>query len=185
MGGLVVNKRTMKLVSGHQRLKALDALEKKDDYMVRVEMVELTDKEEKEQNIFMNSATAQGEFDYAMLQEILPDIDYQAAGFDETDLNIIGVTLYEEEQPEENEALDEINQINKVSAEDRKAKVIAEKKKYQKQLGEKHEGEPIVTLTFSNYKNKQDFMSSFGLEEDERFIKGEIFSKKIKIISKF
>ncbi len=184
MGGIVVNKRTMNLVSGHQRMKALDALEKTDDYMIRVEWADLTDKEEKEQNIFMNSATAQGEFDFALLQEILPDIDYHAAGFDETDLNIIGISL-EEVTSEETDTINEIQSINNTTAAQKKAKVIAEKQKYLQQLEEKHEGEPIVTLTFATYQAKADFMTKLNLNEDDRFIKGEVFSKKIKIISKF
>src|SRR5574343_453750 len=44
---LIVNGRTGTLVSGHQRLGVLDTLEGRDDYMIDVTVVSLTDEEER------------------------------------------------------------------------------------------------------------------------------------------
>jgi len=87
MGGLVWNKRTGNLVSGHQRIKAIDMCEKTGDYMITVTVVDLTLKEEKAQNIFMNNSLAQGEFEEEKLLEILKELDGDAmTGFSESDI---------------------------------------------------------------------------------------------------
>src|SRR5690606_28999715 len=77
MGGIVWNERTGNLVGGHQKLSILDELQKYDpqtkenDYLIRVEKVSLDDKEEKEQNIFLNNKNAQGEFDKDILKDLI------------------------------------------------------------------------------------------------------------------
>ena len=89
------NEETGNLVSGHQRLSILDEIQRYDpetsenDYPIRVEVLHLTDKEEKEQNIFMNSSTAQGEFDSDLLAKMLPEIDVDLAGLDSSDISIL------------------------------------------------------------------------------------------------
>lgn len=180
MGGIVWNEKTGNLVSGHQRLKALDALEKNKDYQIRVEVVCLTDKEEKEQNIFMNSDTVQGEYDFDLLKDLLSEIDYKAAGLDENDLNIIGVDILREIN-EETQAVKDIIESQK-PYEDRKEAVKEAKAATKKKLEEEWSGEPYFTVTFDNYKNKIAFMNRAGFDEDERFVKGEILSKMIEFI---
>ena len=60
LGGIVWNKRSSFLVSGHKRVQTLDIMNEYDgspekDYDIKVESVDLDDKTEREQNIFMNS----------------------------------------------------------------------------------------------------------------------------------
>lgn len=180
MGGIVWNEQTGNLVSGHQRLKALDALEKNKDYDIRIEVVNLSDKEEKEQNVFMNSSTVQGEFDLEIMKDLLSEIDYKAAGLDEVDLNIIGVEI-ERETVEVNDTIKDIIETQR-PLEDRKAAVKEAKKKYKEKLESEWEGEPYFTVTFDNYKNKAAFMNRAGLSEDERFVKGEVLSKMVEFV---
>lgn len=79
----VWNRRTGNIVGGHQRLKALDALHKSDDYSLTVAAVELDDKEEREQNIFLNNGEAQGEWDLDKMESMFADgINVDATGFD-------------------------------------------------------------------------------------------------------
>lgn len=180
MGGIVWNEATGNLVSGHQRLKALDALEKNQDYNIRVEVVSLTDKEEKEQNVFMNSSTVQGEFDLDIMKDLLSEIDYKAAGLDEVDLNIIGVEI-ERETEQINNTINDIIETQR-PFEEKKAAIKEAKKQYKEKLNSEWEGEPYFTVTFDNYKNKAAFMNRAGFSEDERFIKGEVLSKMIEFI---
>ena len=63
-GTIIWNERTGNIVSGHQRLKALDYNEKypeAGDYQLRVTVVALTDREEKQANVFLNNPDAQGD----------------------------------------------------------------------------------------------------------------------------
>jgi hypothetical protein len=81
---LVWNKRTGNLVAGHQRLTALDSLEKNKDYELTVSVIDVDDKTEKEQNIFLNNPEAQGQWDIDRLSAMYKDdkLDYANTGFD-------------------------------------------------------------------------------------------------------
>ena len=86
LGGIVWNKRTGNIVSGHQRASALDALEGKSHYKIRVTAIDVYEKTEKEQNVFMNNKEAQGDFDMEQLEELLKeDLNVENMGFDLAD----------------------------------------------------------------------------------------------------
>lgn len=79
----VWNPRTGNIVSGHQRVSLLDILEGSKDYKLRVAAVEMTDNEEREQNIFFNNKDAQGDWDIEKLEKLLAEgITIEATGFD-------------------------------------------------------------------------------------------------------
>ncbi len=91
---LVWNKRTGNLVSGHQRLSILDqraAKKNLSNYLLDVAMVDLSEPEEKEQNIFFNNPSTQGTYEVDGLGKMLADgdVDYKKAGFDDMDLQLI------------------------------------------------------------------------------------------------
>ena len=60
MGGIKWNETTGNLIGGHKRTEALDLIHGYDgtentDYEIKVEKIQLTEKQEKEQNIFLNN----------------------------------------------------------------------------------------------------------------------------------
>ncbi len=81
---IIWNETTGNVVSGHQRLKILDELATEKDYTLTVSKVKLSEKTEKEQNLFMNNKGAQGEYDLDLLAELYEDdgIDFEKGGFD-------------------------------------------------------------------------------------------------------
>lgn len=97
LGGIVWNSRTGNLISGHQKVSIMDAVNRYDattednDYEFRAEVVDFDEKTEKEQNLFMNNRAVQGTYDDDMLRELLQEIDYTNAGFDDTDLQLLGL----------------------------------------------------------------------------------------------
>ena len=97
LGGIVWNEVTGNLVSGHQRISVIDEVNKynpdtrTNDYLIRVEVVHMDEKTEKEQNIFMNNRSVQGDFDSDMLKDMLDGIDYSLAGLNDFDLNMLGI----------------------------------------------------------------------------------------------
>lgn len=98
LGGVIWNKQTGNLVSGHQKVGIMDAVNRynpetgDNDYEFRVELVDFDEKTEKEQNLFMNNKAAQGTYDDDMLRDMLTSgIDYSAAGFEEIDLQLLGI----------------------------------------------------------------------------------------------
>ena len=90
VGGIIVNRATgYTLVGGHQKVSVLDELNRynpdtqENDYTLRVELVDVDEKTEKEMNIVLNNPNVGGEWDYDKLRQIVPDIDYKSAGLTE------------------------------------------------------------------------------------------------------
>jgi len=171
MSTLTWNERSGNLVSGHQRLFAIDQLEGTEDYSLTVSVCNLSEKEEMEQNIFFNSTTVQGEFDFDLLADILPDIDFMAAGLSEQDMAIIGISVFEDEvttdeQKEDRAAL--------------KEKVKSAKKQAADRITDRfEEGETYVVLSFQSFDAKKTFCRKYGYDAQSQFIAGEEFEKKV------
>lgn len=190
LGGIVVNKLTMNIVSGHQRVSALDAIEKynpethENDYVIRVEMIDVDFKTEKEQNIFMNSASVQGEFDWTKLKPLALEIDTSAAGLTDSDLNFIGIELFKDNELGLNSIEDDLKDLIQPTIEEREARK-AEIKAVKQQIKEKAEEkaqsfDSYIVLNFRSLKAKQAFCKRFDLSNEERFVDGETFSDQIE-----
>lgn len=185
-----------------QRLSVMDELQKynpetKDnDYPIRVDLIDVEQKEEKELLILLNNPSAQGEWDYDTLRELIPDIDYKDAGLTEQDLDIIGVDFHFQTE-EENTIADELDTLMEPVREERQAEVAqrqaerAEKVAHMKQV--KQEVKEAATkaaanmdaylmLSFDNWDAKAEFCEKFGFNLDEKFLKGEVFSEKIETL---
>lgn len=186
VGGLVWNRTTSFLVSGHQKLSILDELNKYDgskqaDYRVKVEVISVDEKTEKELNIFFNNPNTQGEWDYDMLREMIPDIDYKFAGLTQEDLNLIGVD-FNFQTDDERDIADAFEKVVAPIAE-RTAAVKQMKKEIRDKAEQKAENmDAYVMLSFDTYKSKTAFMRRFGFASDEKFIKGEVFSDMVERI---
>ena len=182
---IVVNKPTRNIVSGHQRISILDTLMHKKDYEITVAMVDLSEKEEMEQNLFMNNSKAMGEYDEFQLAEIFEsyDIELDNTGFELPDLGLMGIeidmTLDDDEIPEQiSEDDKEMLQLN--------GKIFTdshELRKAIKEYGNNGNREVIdlnVVLTFGTTEAKVSFMQRYGFEGGEKYIKGEVFDKIIE-----
>ena len=89
--GLVQNRRTGNLVSGHQRLSALDSLERTQDYALQVAVVDLNEREEKILNVQLNNPSMQGDWDMDKLIEMTEESDISPVefGFSSGDMAIL------------------------------------------------------------------------------------------------
>lgn len=87
---LVWNKRTGVLVSGHQRLAAMDKIHRKKDYEVPVAVIDVDEKEEKQLNVQMNNPSLQGSWDLGALASLRDDgISFEDMGFDKGDIDFM------------------------------------------------------------------------------------------------
>ena len=203
VGGIVVNKRTgYTLVSGHQRLSVMDELQKynaetrENDYLIRVDLIDVEEKEEKELLILLNNPSAQGEWDYDALRELIPDIDYKDAGLTEQDIDIIGVD-FNFQSEEENAIANELDDLMEPVRDEHQAEVAekqaerAEKVAHMKQV--KQEVKEAATkaaanmdaylmLSFDTWEAKAEFCEKFGFDPEQKFYKGEVFSEKIETL---
>lgn len=205
-GGIVWNERTGNLVSGHQRVDVADKANKynpdtyENDYWITVTVADLSEKEEKEQNLFFNSKAAMGDYDYKKLAMMYPDIDADLAGLDEVDLSMIEIELPDvpeieietfepqiEKKEKAEKAAIEREQDNSKSTPSESANDMTEEEKiaHVKAIKEKvkqgatFEGDPYFTVSFDSYDNKAQFLESIGLNPDDKFIKGEEMAEKI------
>lgn len=170
MGGIVVNKTNMNLISGHQRLLVLDSLERKQDYEITVNLVELSEKEEKEQNIFFNNLNAQGEFDELLLKDIFNDIDYEFTGFEESDLAAFNITINEFQNNS-----DEVKNIQNI-----KEKLNKIRKENVEKLNKENDTNFFISLIFETVEDKINFCKKYNLNITEQYIKFEDFLRLIK-----
>ncbi len=198
IGGMVFNEQTGNLVSGHQKLNIADEVNKynpgtkENDYDLKVEVVNVDLKKEKELNIFFNSKAVQGEMDYKKLAEIFPDIDSGLAGLDEVDISMIEIELpdigdieiptFEPQQDKKEKAqIDKSEKDNSITKGGESTNDMTEEEKiaHVKSIKEKvkqgatYEGEPYFTVSFDSYENKVQFLERFGIPADDKFIKGE------------
>lgn len=88
---LVWNRRTGNLVAGHQRLSALDTLERSQSYSLQVAVVDLNEREEKILNVQLNNPSMQGDWDMDKLTELALEGDVSPAemGFSEGDIAVM------------------------------------------------------------------------------------------------
>ncbi|MDD3238634.1 MAG: hypothetical protein PHW47_00825 [Lachnospira sp.] len=199
VGGLVVNKRTgMTLVSGHQRLSVMDELNKypDNDYLIRVELIDVDEKREKELNILTNNPNAMGSWDYDALRELIPDIDWKDAGLTDVDLNLIGCDflLQTEEESSLADALSDMmapvteqKEAEKVAKQLEKAEKVAHMKEVKEQVKQSaqekaNDMDAYLMLSFSSYEEKAAFCERFGFDPNEKFIVGSVFDEMIERI---
>lgn len=186
LGGIVWNRRSSYLVSGHKRVQTLDIINEYDgtpdtDYEIKIEAVELDDKTEREQNIFMNSPSAMGEFDMAKMKILVPEIDYKAAGLSDADMNIYGIAIAQEEiSAGVSTVVDDFEEIQR-PYEERKAAVKEMKNQIRQQADQKVEDiESYVMINFKSYRAKSSFMIRFGFAPDAQFIPGVMFADMVE-----
>lgn len=184
IGGIVFNEQTGNLVSGHQRVSIMDEINKYDEgnnYDIKVEIVNVDAKTEKEMNLFFNSKAMQGEFDYAKLANMLPDIDTALAGLDDIDISMAQVEVpqmdyevptFEPQGLKREEAEEEMTEEEKIAH--------VKKIKGEVKEGSVFEGDPYFTVSFDSFENKAQFCEMYGLDPVSRFIKGEDFAEALE-----
>lgn len=203
VGGIIVNSQTGNtIVGGHQKVSILDEMYKypDNDYSLRVEMISVDRKTEKTLNVALNNGNISGTWDFDALAQIIPDIDWKAAGLTDADLNMIGVDylLQTEEESSVADALEDLMAPVTEQREAEKAERQAEKqleraekvahmKEVKQQVKEAAQKQAesmdaYVMLSFDTYEAKAAFCTRFGYDADMKFIKGEVFSDQVERI---
>lgn len=73
---IVVTRRTGNIVGGHQRIKAMDAILRRDDYDLTVAMIDVDEREEVKANILLNNPAVQGDWDVFKLGDLKLEFDF-------------------------------------------------------------------------------------------------------------
>lgn len=185
---IVWNKTTGNVVSGHQRLSVLDALEDGEDYALDVTMVEMSPAQEREQNVFMNSPDAQGEFDIGLLAELLTDadleVDWKAMGLDRITVEAVLAdagdvdidSFFADDDRNESDAAKKI----KTDAE-RIASVKRSDTYRDEKMAERGEAESYVTLVFESDAACSAFLERVGQPNDRKHVDGHAVAEALGV----
>ncbi len=168
---LVWNKRTGTLVSGHQRLKALDTLEGTDDYMLTVAVVDVSKRDEKIINVQINNEHAMGEWDLEALGELnLQDgITFDEMGFVEGDAALMFdgderfTALFE--TPEAQEEKDTLGKIKE------------DRKNMMKSLQEEQTCDFYFVVVCRDQQDKIQHLKDLGYPPEEQYVHSEALKR--------
>ena len=84
---ITINKRTMNVVGGHQRLSCIDSIEGNKNYFIDVAIIDVDEADEKKINVALNNQSAMGDWDVELLGSILESSnDFEAMGFDDAEV---------------------------------------------------------------------------------------------------
>jgi hypothetical protein len=183
LGGIVWNRVTGNLVSGHKRVMAQDLYynydgTKEKDYDIKVECVEMNEKTEKEQNIYMDAKRTNTPQDYELLAVILPEIDMENTGLNDYDLQIIESIVPDFNLGSNEEIILDTQDLKK-EYEEKKSK-MKELKKDIHNKNQENQTPSYFTVTFKNYNEKAEFLERLGINGDSVFITGEQFINKLE-----
>jgi hypothetical protein len=174
LASLTWNKRTGNLLSGHQRLSILDDLSKTgDDYTLDMDVVDLSEKEEKEENVFFNNPSAQGTFEVDKLGTMIAndEIDYRKAGFDDMDLQMTfegteyAVTMFDEDGAPSS-VQDDLDQLEEIQ------RMKRERKAHRERDQEANDPEFYSVVVFPNREAQGRFMERVGMSRNDRYVDG-------------
>jgi hypothetical protein len=174
LDALVWNKRTGMLVGGHQRLSILDDLSTTgSNYTLDLAVVDLSEKEEKEQNLFFNNPSAQGTYDVDKLGKMIAneEVDYKLSGFDDMDLQMhfegteYAVTMFDENKAPKSvqEDLDQLEDIQRMKR---------ERKAHRERDQDANDPEFYAVVVFPDREAEGKFMEQLGMSRNDRYVDG-------------
>jgi hypothetical protein len=165
------NKRTGRIVGGHQRISILDDLHRGDNYRLTVAQVDVDEKEEATLNVILNNQANQGEFDISALEGLADEFDLsfiEDMGFETEDLAIMGLT----DSPFE--PSDEVKEeAERTSAGIAKASKSIRANQKTKDSGDDYQASTddyMLCLTFDSEAQKHRFCDRLRVAKDQKFV---------------
>ena len=171
---LVWNRRTGNLVSGHQRLKILDALEGTDNYELTVAAIDVDEREEKVINVSVNNETLMGEWDLDMLKSLNLDdgISFSEMGFLDADAALMFggderfTAMFENEEVKaEKETIADIKR---------------DRKEMMEELKRQNSADFYFVVVCKDQQDKDDLMNELGYPNYEEYVYSDALRRLAK-----
>lgn len=173
---LVWNRRTGNLVAGHQRLAAIDSLERSQDYDLQVAVVDVDEREERVLNVQLNNPSMQGEWDLDKLTEMADSaaISPDEFGFSDGDISVLfgGDARFDElmaDVPEVEDAKNTLREIKEHRAES------------MEKMKEAQAADFYFTVVCENEAQKKAILKALAIPEWESFANGRILAGKLGV----
>lgn len=175
---LIVNKRTMYLLGGHQRLATIDKIEKyKDganDFELDVAMVDIDEQQELEMLVFLNNPSGQGSWNTEMLAQINLEsgVGFEAMGFDALDVDLLfdGDSRFKDlfpDTPEVSEAKDALREVKE------------HRKESMDKMKEDQGLEFYFIVVCKDKDEKNEIMRGLKMPLHEKYVSGDIIKNSI------
>ena len=172
---LVVNRRTGNLVSGHQRLAALDSLERGKDYELDISVIDVDEKNEKEMVVFFNNPSAQGEWNLDMLAELHLEqgLDFDDMGFEQYDIDMLfdGDARFSRIFPDDEIVEQTGEKLREIKESRRQGK--------DKMIG-RNEADFYFTVVCKSDAEKKELLSACGVPVFEQFVEGAYLLENLR-----
>lgn len=153
------NKRTGRIVGGHQRTSICDDLYGTDDYEVTVAEIDVDNDREIELNLALNNGQAQGSYDLTKLEQIFrdaPALRIESTGFSGADLfQMFGASPFETRA---DDALSEVAQKIR-DARERQAAT-------KKMVKDREDTDFYVVVVFRDVVARDEFGTSVGWDDN-------------------
>lgn len=172
IGHLVWNKATGHIVGGHQRLVAIDEIEREDDYEMEVLEVNIPLKDEIRMNVVLNNTDNQGYFDYGQLQRLSNEFGLDVAedfGFSD---EVISIEFPEvqsviEQSAPEPVARREASEEDIALMKEKKKEGRERYKENQEEVGNwRTEAKGVMTIVFETETDKKAWLQKHGMEPE-------------------
>ena len=173
---LVWNKRTGNLVSGHQRLAALDSLERSQDYDLQVAVVDVDEREERVLNVQLNNPSMQGEWDLDKLTEMADsaNISPDEFGFSDGDISV----LFGDDSPLAEMLADD---ENVTEAKNTLKEIKEHRAESMAKMQEAQAADFYFTVVGENEAQKKAILKALGIPDWESFANGRVLAGRLGV----
>lgn len=191
LGGVTWNKLSGNLIDGHRRVFAMDLINNYNgtpdtDYQLKIEAVELNDKQEREQMTYM--AVGNTKADINLIKEFSSglDLDFSDIGFTTWELDFLNDCKAPQIETFDfgfnNSQQQEQQPIDKEEAEARKEHMKDVKQQSKEKAIEYTQNQTsYFTCSFSTYEAKTAFLEMLGFDPNAHFVKGEELLEKLDL----
>ena len=189
---LVWNRRTGNLVAGHQRLAAIDSLERSQNYDLQVAVVDslersqnydlqvavvdVDEREERVLNVQLNNPSMQGEWDLDKLTEMADSaaISPDEFGFSDGDISVLfgGDARFDELMLDVQEVEETKNTLREIK--EHRAESMAK-------MQEAQAADYYFTVVCENEAQKKAILKALGIPDWESFANGRILAGKLGV----
>lgn len=196
LGGIVWNEVSGNIIDGHRRIYAMDLYYSYDgtpetDYTVKVEVVNLDEKTEKEQLTYMAVGNTKADID--LIAQYITEIDYKDVGLSNSEINdILAMTSTDVAdvaktldlgfftEPEEKQIEDHTDESEKSQEEKTEHMKSVKEQVRQNAIERQLDEQAYITLSFSSFQAKSDFCQMIDVDPMSNYAKGEEVMRMIE-----